>query len=68
MTEFEAAVFTDNEDNPQLTEEDVQILREYVLHLKKENERLQKELSLLLLNQITGDSQKLGFYEGALYE
>lgn len=71
MTEFEieeAAVLTDNEDNPQLTEEDVEFLREYALHLKKENERLQKELSLLLLSQITEKDQKLGLYEGTIYE
>ena len=54
---------TKNEDKSPLTEEDIELLREYVLHLKKENERLQKELSLLLLNQITEDDQKLGLYE-----
>ena len=59
---------TENEENSPLTEEDVELLREYVLHLKKENERLQKELSLLLLNQITENDQKLGLYEGTLYE
>ena len=35
----------------------------YAIHLKKENERLQKELSLLLLSQITENDQKLGLYE-----
>ena len=53
----------ENEDKSPLTEEDVELLREYALHLKKENERLQKELSLLLLNQITENDQKLGLYE-----
>ena len=54
---------TKNEDKPPLPEGDIELLREYALHLKKENERLQKELSLLLLNQITGNDQKLGLYE-----
>lgn len=56
---------TENEENspPALTEEGVELLIEYVLHLKKENERLQKELSLLLLSQITENDQKLGLYE-----
>lgn len=58
----------ENKGNPPLTEEDVELLREYVLHLKKENERLQKELSLLLLSQITENDQKLGLYEGTLHE
>ena len=53
----------ENEDKPPLTEEDVELLREYITHLKKENERLQKELSLLLLSQITENDQKLGLYE-----
>ena len=53
----------ENKGNPPLTEEDVELLREYVLHLKKENERLQKELSLLLLSQIIENDQKLGLYE-----
>lgn len=56
------------EDKSPHTEEDIELLREYVLHLKKENERLQKELSLLLLSQITENDQKLGLYEGALHE
>jgi hypothetical protein len=43
--------------------EDLKSLQEYVLRLKKENERLQKELSLLLLSQITENDQKLGLYE-----
>lgn len=43
--------------------EDLKALQEYALHLKKENERLQKELSLLLLSQITEIDQKLGLYE-----
>lgn len=71
MAEFEiqgVAVLTDNEDKSSLTEEDIELLREYVLHLKKENERLQKELSLLLLSQITENDQKLGLYEGTIYE
>ena len=59
---------TKNEDRPPLTEEDVELLREYVTNLKKENERLQKELSLLLLSQITENDQKLGLYEGTLHE
>lgn len=59
---------TETEDKSQLTEEDVELLREYALHLKKENERLQKELSLLLLSQITENDQKLGLYEGTLHE
>ena len=41
----------------------VEILCEYILLLEEENERLQKELSLLLLNQITENDQKLGLYE-----
>lgn len=53
----------ENKDKSPFTEEDVEILREYALHLKKENERLQKELSLLLLSQITENDQKLGLYE-----
>ena len=59
---------TKNEDNKPLTSEDIELLREYALHLKKENERLQKELSLLLLSQITENDQKLGLYEGTLHE
>ena len=59
---------TETEDNQPLTEEDIELLREYALHLKKENERLQKELSLLLLSQITENDQKLGLYEGTLHE
>ena len=55
---------TENEENSPPTEEDIELLREYVTHLKKENERLQKELSLLLVNQITEDSQNMGLYEG----
>lgn len=43
--------------------EGLKSLQEYVLRLKKENERLQKELSLLLLSQITENDQKLGLYE-----
>lgn len=58
----------ETEDKSPLTEEDVELLREYALHLKKENERLQKELSLLLLSQITENDQKLGLYEGTLHE
>lgn len=54
---------TENEDKSPLTSEDIELLREYVAHLKKENERLQKELSLLLLSQITENDQKLGLYE-----
>lgn len=54
---------TENEENRPLAEEDVELLREYVLHLKKENELLQKELSLLLLSKITESDQKLGLYE-----
>lgn len=54
---------TKNEDKSALTEEDIELLREYATHLKKENERLQKELSLLLLSQITENDQKLGLYE-----
>ena len=60
---IETVVKAENEDKPPLPEEDVELLREYVLHLKKENERLQKELSLLLLSQITENDQKLGLYE-----
>lgn len=41
----------------------VEILCEYILLLEEENERLQKELSLLLLSQITENDQKLGLYE-----
>lgn len=41
----------------------VEILCEHILILEEENERLQKELSLLRLNQITEGSQKLGLYE-----
>lgn len=41
----------------------VEILCEYILLLEEENEQLQKELSLLLLNQITENDQKLGLYE-----
>lgn len=41
----------------------VEILCEYILILEEENERLQKELSLLLLSQITENDQKLGLYE-----
>ena len=58
----------ETEDKPPLTEEDIELLREYALHLKEENERLQKELSLLLLSQITENDQKLGLYEGPLHE
>lgn len=54
---------TETENKSRLTEEDVELLREYVLHLKKENELLQKELSLLLLSKITESDQKLGLYE-----
>ena len=43
--------------------EDLKSLQDYVLRLNKENERLQKELSLLLLSQITENDQKLGLYE-----
>ncbi len=41
----------------------VEILCEQILILEEENERLQKELSLLLLSQITENDQKLGLYE-----
>ncbi len=41
----------------------VEILCEHILILEEENERLQKELSLLLLSQITENDQKLGLYE-----
>lgn len=41
----------------------VEVLCEYTLILEEENERLQKELSLLLLSQITENDQKLGLYE-----
>ena len=41
----------------------VEILCEHILILEEENKRLQKELSLLLLNQITENDQKLGLYE-----
>ena len=53
----------DMESNPPESLEDLKSLQEYILHLKKENERLQKELSLLLLSQITENDQKLGLYE-----
>lgn len=53
----------DMESNPPERLEDFKSLQEYILHLKKENERLQKELSLLLLSQITENDQKLGLYE-----
>lgn len=53
----------DMESNPPERLEDLKSLQEYILHLKKENERLQKELSLLLLSQITENDQKLGLYE-----
>lgn len=53
----------ETEDKSPLTEDDIELLREYALHLKKENERLQKELSLILLSQITEHDQKLGLYE-----
>lgn len=53
----------ENEDKSPLTSEDIELLREYATHLKKENERLQKELSLLLLSRITENDQKLGLYE-----
>jgi len=56
-------ILWETENNPPLPEEDIELLREYALHLKKENERLQKELSLLLLSQITENDQKLGLYE-----
>lgn len=46
----------------------VEILCEHILILEEENERLQKELSLLLLSQITENDQKLGLYEGTIYE
>ena len=46
----------------------VEILCEHILILEEENERLQKELSLLLLSQITENDQKLGLYEGTLHE
>ena len=55
---------TKNEDKSAPASEDIELLKEYVTHLKKENERLQKELSLLLVNQITEDSQNMGLYEG----
>lgn len=65
MIEFEIEdVFggiTENKENKQ--PQNVELLRVYVRYLQKENERLQKELSLLLLSQITEDSQKLGLYE-----
>ena len=51
------------ESNPPERLEDLKSLQEYIVHLKKENERLQKELSLLLLSQITENDQKLGLYE-----
>lgn len=51
------------ESNPPECLGDLKALQEYALHLKKENERLQKELSLLLLSQITENDQKLGLYE-----
>ena len=41
----------------------VEILCEHILILEEENKRLQKELSLLLLSQITENDQKLGLYE-----
>ncbi len=41
----------------------VEILCEHILILEEENERVQKELSLLLLSQITEDSQNMGLYE-----
>lgn len=53
----------ETEDKSPLIEEDIELLREYILLLEEENERLQKELSLLLLSQITENDQKLGLYE-----
>ena len=59
---------TENKETKQLCVQNPELLRVYVRYLQKENERLQKELSLLLLSQITENDQKLGLYEGTIYE